>query len=641
VYAWFSRRFSGRTWLIALLAGVVCVAGWQFVLSLRLARQDRVLETQRSRDRLGEIADFAVAQLSHRLEDWDLALHELNALPPAPNLQPRFPNGVTYLVFSATRIQLYPQIPLLFNPLVPELPVQSSTEFDVADDLELRLQYVRAMAELEPLAKQPGLQPEALLRIARIEEKTGQGEAALNTYKRLEAESGAGPSGVPYALLSMTARCKLLKDLGRNRESRAVAEGIKEGLLEGRWPLTRGAFELRWSELEQWGLPASSPPQSALAFSEMVSRLYERWQSARLGAASGREVLADSSLLLWEASADRLNAMIASPAWLDAALQLSPDSADIRWKMIPQGSPSGAGLTASRSLADAGLPGRLEFSSRRLDAGDVPGWRRLLLVGSTLMLLVILASVYAIYRGVRREIRVSQLQSDFVAAVSHEFRSPLTALRSITELLAQGRIPESRRQEGYVYLDTETRRLTQLVEDLLDFVRIKSGATLGPMETYDALGLVRKTVFDLSEQIKVDGFQLELELSSAPAPIKADEETFCRALRNLIQNAMKYSPDCRTVWVDGKVEKLRVLISVRDRGIGIPAIEQRAVFRNFARGEAAKRAGIKGTGIGLAMVRNIVKSMRGEIRLESKPGVGSTFTLVLPLAKDRPRKTRR
>jgi signal transduction histidine kinase len=95
---------------------------------------------------------------------------------------------------------------------------------------------------------------------------------------------------------------------------------------------------------------------------------------------------------------------------------------------------------------------------------------------------------------------------------------------------------------------------------------------------------------------------------------------------------MKYSPVCRTVWVHGAVQDHQVLISVRDQGMGIGVDEQNAIFQKFVRGDAAKKAGIKGTGIGLAMVQQIAEAMRGEIRLQSEVGVGSTFTLVLPLA---------
>ncbi len=128
------------------------------------------------------------------------------------------------------------------------------------------------------------------------------------------------------------------------------------------------------------------------------------------------------------------------------------------------------------------------------------------------------------------------------------------------------------------------------------------------------------------------GFAVEMNLGDEPATIEADEEALRRAIRNLLENAVKYSPECRTVWVDGRVNHREVAISVRDRGMGIEPREQRDIFQKFVRGAAAKKAGIKGTGIGLSMVRQIVEACGGEIRLESEEGAGSTFTILLPLA---------
>ena len=239
------------------------------------------------------------------------------------------------------------------------------------------------------------------------------------------------------------------------------------------------------------------------------------------------------------------------------------------------------------------------------------------------------------HRLIELDANRAQLQSDFVAAVSHEFRSPLTTLRTITDLLVQERIgDEERRRQSYIFLDRETTRLQHLVEDLLDFGRMESGRKQYRMERCDPFQLVRAAVSDLSEQAEADGFQIETNLDGARATIRADEEALRRAVRNLLENAMKYSPQCRTVWVEGAVNGPRVSISVRDEGMGIEASEQRAIFQKFFRGDAAKKAGIKGTGIGLAMVQQISEAMGGEIRLQSEAGVGSTFTILLPLANE-------
>jgi signal transduction histidine kinase len=251
------------------------------------------------------------------------------------------------------------------------------------------------------------------------------------------------------------------------------------------------------------------------------------------------------------------------------------------------------------------------------------------------MLMLVLASGYAVHRGISQESRVARLQSDFVADVSHEFRSPLTTLRTITELLAQNRITdESRRQQSYTFLDRETNRLHRLVEDLLDFGRMESGRKQYRIEAHDAFRLVRAAVADFSQEAAANGFHVETNLGAGPVTVQADEEALRRAIRNLLENAMKYSPECRTVWVEGAVNDHLVSISVRDQGMGIDPREQRAIFQKFVRGNAAKKAGIKGTGIGLSMVQQISEALGGEIHLQSSVGAGSTFTLVLPLSGD-------
>jgi two-component system phosphate regulon sensor histidine kinase PhoR len=214
----------------------------------------------------------------------------------------------------------------------------------------------------------------------------------------------------------------------------------------------------------------------------------------------------------------------------------------------------------------------------------------------------------------------------------------MTTLRTITELLSQNRLGESRRQQSYVYLERETSRLHRLVEDLLDFGRMESGRKQYRLASHDAFQLVRGTLVDFAEQAEANGFRVESAFPSpngySAAKVHVDEEALRRAVRNLLDNAMKYSPECRTIWVNGSVEGNKACISVRDEGMGIGADEQQIIFQKFVRGDAAKEAGIKGTGIGLAMVRQIVEAMHGEVRLESEIGVGSTFTLVLPLAEN-------
>ena len=637
---WILREIPARRWLSVLLAGVVCLAVWQVWLTVRLLEQDQNLESQRARDRLGQIADLALAQLTGSLGDWDLGLHELNSLPPSPSMQARFPRRATFILVSEKGIGTYPERPLLFTPVVPVAQKELPDAFDPVDELELReQQYDRAMALLKPLVLKPATRAEAWLRLARMEYKTNQVDAALDTYKKLASEDAITPSGTPYALLALSARCRILRELGRQKEVQTEAVILRRSLLQGRWPLSRETFEYHWANLCSFGLDAGQPPKDLADFAILVSGLFSRWQNARSQGtnSSSRQLQPDHSLLLWNATSDRVSALLEPPDWLTGSIKLPVNSGDIQWKLLPPGAVKGAGFTVTRTLADSEIPGRLEFSSVQRGSGAASSRRTLLIGGAALMLMVILGAGYVVHRAINRELQVAQLQADFVAAVSHEFRAPLTTLRTITELLVQQRIPdESRRQQSYIFLDNETARLHRLVEDLLDFGRMESGRKQYRTEAHNAFQLVRSTVADFTQHAEANGFSVEANLESAgsaeTATVRVDEEAFRRALRNLLDNAMKYSPVCRTVWVNGVVQNYQVLISVRDQGMGIGADEQKAIFQKFVRGDAAKKAGIKGTGIGLAMVQQIAKAMDGEIRLQSEVGTGSTFTLVLPLA---------
>ena len=251
-----------------------------------------------------------------------------------------------------------------------------------------------------------------------------------------------------------------------------------------------------------------------------------------------------------------------------------------------------------------------------------------------MLALVLLAGSYFIMRAIDREQAVARLQSEFVSAVSHEFRTPLTSLRQLSEMLSKGRVPtEDLRQKSYDILSRESERLQRLVESLLDFGRIEARAFRYHYEHFDPVTLVGDLVAEFQEKAAAQGYHVELELAGEYSLIHADREALGLALRNLLDNAVKYSPDCRTVWVEMARERGRLAIRVRDQGMGIPALEQKEIFKRFVRGTGSRAANIQGTGIGLAMARHIVEALDGEIRLESEPGRGSTFTILLPMEK--------
>src|SRR5581483_4717654 len=251
--------------------------------------------------------------------------------------------------------------------------------------------------------------------------------------------------------------------------------------------------------------------------------------------------------------------------------------------------------------------------------------QRFLLLVTAVMVLFLMAGSFFIARAIRRDMETSRMQSDFVSAVSHEFRSPLTSIRQLSEMLSADRVPsEQRRHQYYDALVKESTRLQRLVEALLNFGRMEAGARQYRFEELDPAVLAERVAAEFA------GRSIVLEGERDRWYIDADPEALAVALRNLVDNALKYSPDCPTVRVEWGRQRGRIAIRVHDQGLGIPPAERRVIFRKFVRGSAAAQANVKGSGVGLAMVRHIVAAHGGEITVESEVGKGSTFTILLP-----------
>jgi signal transduction histidine kinase len=293
---------------------------------------------------------------------------------------------------------------------------------------------------------------------------------------------------------------------------------------------------------------------------------------------------------------------------------------------------------AVRSATDTGLPWTIKIAATDAasQSGRASARRLLLLAGLALLSLLVAGGGAIVWRATARELAVAELQSDFVSAVSHEFRTPLTSMRHLTELLEDRVVTsEEARSEYYTLLSQETRRLHRLVEALLNFARMESGRYRFRFERADPGQLAADVLEEFRRERVADGFDVQLEAEAGLA-CSVDRESLALAIWNLLENAVKYSGRCRTIRVAVERRGDRAAISVRDGGLGIAPREQKAIFEKFVRGDSARASDTKGTGIGLALVQRIVCGHGGEIEVESEPGKGSTFTVILPLEQKGP-----
>ena len=291
-------------------------------------------------------------------------------------------------------------------------------------------------------------------------------------------------------------------------------------------------------------------------------------------------------------------------------------------------------IRVERTPASTRLPWGLQVVSQDDGSAGLAG-RQWILAGGFALLVVLLGAVsYLAARTTSKELAVARLQADFVSAVSHEFRSPLSSICQIAELLNEDRLPsDEQRRRSFSILGLESARLRRLVEGLLDFTRMEAGAVRYRLEAVAPGEMLRAVVEEFETQPGSSSHRIQLSIPPGLPEIDADREALSRAVWNLLDNAVKYSPASTTIRVEVAMDDGRLAISVRDEGPGIPAAEQKQIFRKFVRGSQAKARGVKGTGIGLAMVRHIVQGHGGEIRLRSELDRGSTFTILLPMRR--------
>ncbi len=250
----------------------------------------------------------------------------------------------------------------------------------------------------------------------------------------------------------------------------------------------------------------------------------------------------------------------------------------------------------------------------------------------TILALVMAAGVLFVAGAAAREVRLAELKSNFVASVSHDLKTPLALIQLFAETLELGRVRTAdRAAEYYRIINDEAKKLTRLIENILDFSRMEAG--LRPYSTAPAdLGEVtRDVVRRMGSQFEQGRFTVNVAVEPGLPSVDIDAGAVQQAIENVLANAMKYSREAREIDVAVSRHGSSLHVAVADRGIGIDKRNQRRIFRKFYRVDSGLGGGPQGTGLGLAIVEHTMRGHGGSVMVRSEPGHGSTFTLAFPV----------
>ncbi|MFZ2053310.1 MAG: HAMP domain-containing sensor histidine kinase [Candidatus Aminicenantales bacterium] len=649
--------------LIAVFVVFILLPGtFLGIFALRALRQEGQLGRQRTRERLERIATEIGADLDSEFRRWEetprLAAREetLDAGNYPDIIRQAFeqPGCGVFLFKSHRGLQVFPPDALLYKlasaPAPQTLPMRLPSSFVEAESLEIeRKDYERAVRAYRRLldSKDAGLRPLLLQRLARTLRKAGRLEESAAVYRDLQRLDTVWIAGLPSDLIARSELSSLAAERGDTAELQAYALAFYRDLAGGKWLLDKPRYLYYSDRSRSW---CRESQVAEVEFNDLrmteernlaLSRAAENFLVQPARVLSGE---ADVHLAFWQAdpfAAVVLSASFLGSNWwpqvlsakgedIDAAL-FSPDGRALFGSLSAEPPP----FAVIQDIRAGQAPWRLQVWPRQPAAINAEIRQRQTL---SLTMLVFVGALLLFggaitLRIVRREMEIARLRADFVSTVSHEFRSPLTGIRQLAEMLLDGRTTDREKQRGYFRMIVEeSDRLTRLVENILDFSRMEEGRREYKFEPLNPTPWLRKLVADFKSEIAANGVAIEANIPDGLPPISADGQALGSAVRNLLDNAVKYSPGERTVWLDAEAEAGAIRIAVRDRGVGISEQDQKHVFDRFFRAEGDISKRVKGAGLGLSLVKHIVTAHGGTVECRSRVGEGSTFTIRLLLA---------
>ncbi|MBI6545954.1 MAG: HAMP domain-containing histidine kinase [Cyanobacteria bacterium NC_groundwater_1444_Ag_S-0.65um_54_12] len=528
------------------------------------------------------------------------------------------------------------------DPLAADAALREGThsEYALRDRDAATGAYRRALL----LSREVGVRTQASFSLGRLAEQAGKPVEAATFYRAAAQLLGdsRNAAGIPYGLIAelrLAAIAPELSDIASLRSRLAVALAPDEAMafsayLDRNLRQAGSGAEIRSNKARA----APSGPLPAILAGDLQELV---WPAIR-----GR----DFQLPAWVrvAGPDGLRLYGVAGTLLDGYVGFRVDLSAIsavhvpRWaKRVGLDPAAHAALHVEGGSATSSLEAILEppFEFMRVtiqlkeDAVDqrLAAQSRRSLVALGLILLTIGAGAWALYRGISRELTFARMQAAFVAGVSHELKTPLTAIKMYAELLALGlaKVPES---AASIVL-AESDRLARLIDRVLDFARIQRG-----LKIYNPTMVVVDEIIDealviLEPLISEESFQVKIVAATKLPPIFADRDALLQVILNLLSNARKFSGAARQISIRLEATENEFLLAVTDQGCGIPQREIRRIFEPFHR--AVPPDGPAGSGLGLSLVREYVTAHGGRITVSSEVGKGSTFQVYWPIGSNK------
>ncbi len=625
------------------------------LLGLRAVRAERIEREQQVREQQTQVARLADAALANALSELEQSLQR--AVEPAPPQANDFvftfePQGL--LVFQRDHVwfgetDAAKLRAVDWSPATQRL-IEQAQAAEAQGNLRAAASLYHRLSNVEPK-----LRGWAEICLARLRQQRGAvGTLALLDNPLWGRAEELTPTGLPVALLI----CPYVEQLPgeRRKQFAALLQQTLESLRGGRWWLSydeRHFYDAELRRLLESPESVDAQPRAAdarlseLAALEQIIRELPPSQAAATTPSFERRGRG-AYLLLWspakrasegfsgvalaQSRAAGLSETALAPllAGQSFAAALRDTHGELLWSKLPNESPNAFAIPL-RSVR--GL--ELVFSG-----AAERGWlqrREWLWYGFILLLVLMLAVGLSLTaRVVRREVELGRLQNEFIAAVSHELKSPITSIRLLMERITSGRLHSA--ADYHAAINRETDRLERLVNRLLEAQQIQAGRRQYNFVPASLRAIIETAIEELHPQAEAKGVRLETQIADGMPELPLDKLALTDALENLLDNAIKYSPAGTRVMVTVQAVDHTVRIEVCDEGTGIEPGDLPRIFDRFYRARHGDQHSVKGTGLGLALVKAAVEAHGGTVAVESRPGQGSRFALQLPIKPSKPIK---